>query len=419
MSERRERWTAWIVTWVAYATYYTGRKGFSVAKKTIHDGLGVSTQTLGAIDTAYLVAYSLGQFGSGYLGDRIGARRLISYGMLLSAATCVAFGASSTAALFFVAFLLNGFAQSTGWPGTTRAMAEWTTLDNRGTVMAFWATCYQVGGIVATALAAFLLGRLGWRYAFFGPAVLLAVVAGGVYLLLSAGPARSHGDADESKRGTSSEQDADADSRGARRTAQREILRHPLLWCYGASYFCIKFIRYALLFWLPFFLAQSRGFDAERAGYVSTAFEVGGIVGVVFLGIASDRLRHFSRSLLAGGALVALAGAVVLFTRMNATSIASNVVGLALIGAALFGPDALLSGAAAQDAGGKHAAAMATGFVNGMGSVGAALQGLLVPYLSNRYGWSSLFSVFVGLSLLSAVCLLPTLRSRPNAGAPT
>src|SRR5258708_3220351 len=27
--------TAWVVTWIAYATYYTGRKGFSVAKKVI------------------------------------------------------------------------------------------------------------------------------------------------------------------------------------------------------------------------------------------------------------------------------------------------------------------------------------------------------------------------------------------------
>ncbi len=404
MSERRDRWVAWVTTWAAYGTYYTGRKGFSVAKSTLHDSLGVSTQVLGFIDTAYLIAYSVGQFGSGYLGDRIGARRLVSFGMLLSAACCLAFGASSAAGLFVLFFLINGFAQSTGWPGTTRAMAEWTTLDNRGTVMAFWATCYQVGGIVATAMAAFLLGRFGWRWAFFGPALGLVIVAAAVFLLLKPGPSRTR-DADASRSPTS-------DDIAQRRESQREMLRHPLLWCYGASYFCIKFIRYALLFWLPFFLTKARGFGEEQAGYVSTSFEIGGIVGVVLIGIASDRVRRFSRSLLAAAALVALACAVVLFTQLEATSTWSNVLGLALIGAALFGPDALLSGAAAQDAGGRHAAAMATGFVNGMGSVGAVLQGLLVPWMSERYGWSSLFSVFVGLALLAAVFLLPTLRTR-------
>ncbi|MCA9596331.1 MAG: MFS transporter [Myxococcales bacterium] len=405
MSERRDRNIAWGLTWLAYATYYTGRKGFSVAKKSIQEQLGVSTATLGAIDTAYLVAYSIGQFASGYLGDRIGARRLIGWGMLLSAACCAAFGASSTAAFFAILFCINGFAQSTGWPGTTRAMAEWTTPRNRGSVMAFWATCYQVGGIAATALAARLLGLYGWRWSFFGPAVWIVIVALAILWFLKAGP--SH-DGE-----STSDKPPDAPTLRERQAAQRAVLRNSVLWCYGTSYFAIKFIRYALLFWLPFFLAKARGFGEEDAGYVSTAFEVGGVVGVIVIGVASDRLRHFSRSLLASGSLVALAAAVLLYTRLDAHSTLSNVIGLALIGAALFGPDALISGAAAQDAGGPHAAAMATGFVNGMGSVGAVLQGLAVPWVSAHWGWQSLFWVFVALSVFAAVSLAPTFRRAP------
>lgn len=52
----RYRWVVWTLSWVAYATYYTGRKGLSVAKKSLHDRLGVSESALGAIDTAYLAA---------------------------------------------------------------------------------------------------------------------------------------------------------------------------------------------------------------------------------------------------------------------------------------------------------------------------------------------------------------------------
>jgi sugar phosphate permease len=40
-------------------------------------------------------------------------------------------------------------------------------------------------------------------------------------------------------------------------------------------------------------------------------------------------------------------------------------------GALLYGPDSLLSGAAAQDLGGPNAAALAIGMINGLGSVGA------------------------------------------------
>lgn len=392
----RYRWVVWALSWLAYATYYTGRKGLSVTKKSLHDRLGISESALGGIDTAYLAAYSVGQFVSGFFGDRIGARRLVGAGMLASAVACAAFGASSTALLFGVFFCLNGLAQSTGWPGTTRAMAEWTTRENRGTVMAFWATCYQVGGIVATALAAFLLGRYGWRAAFFGPALCLAAVGIAAWLWLAPGPVT---------------QDDGEDAVEERSRAQRAVLKNPVLWCYGASYCTIKFIRYALLFWLPYFLAKKRGYGEEQAGYVSIAFEVGGIAGVIALGIASDRLKHYSRSLLSAMGLVGLTAALLLYSRIGSSSMLANVVGLALVGATLFGPDALLSGAAAQDAGGRHAAATATGFVNGMGSVGSVLEGLVVPAISKRYGWEAVFQLFIGLALLGALCLVPTLKS--------
>lgn len=417
-AEKRDRNVAWGLTWLAYATYYTGRKGFSVAKKSIHEKLGVSEAALGAIDTAFLVAYSIGQFGSGLLGDRIGARRLIGYGMLLSAIACAAFGAASAALMFGVLFFVNGLAQASGWPGTTRAMAEWTTPKNRGTVMAFWATCYQVGGIVATALASRLLGGFGWKAAFFGPAILIALVGILVLVFLKVGPGARAPQADaqviDVERPAARESQPDTlDEATLRRRARRAVLRSVVLWCYGASYFSIKFIRYALLFWLPYYLSKRLGYGEEQAGYMSTAFEVGGIAGVIGIGIASDRLKRFSRSALAALGLLALAGALVLYALFGSTSTLANVVFLALVGAALFGPDSLISGAAAQDAGGPYAAATATGFVNGMGSIGAALEGLAVPAMSARWGWGAVFWSFVGLAVLAALALVPTLRRAP------
>src|SRR6187549_398003 len=106
--DQTDRFVAWGLTWLAYASYYFGRKGFSVAKSTLQQTLSVSERALGVIDTAYLVAYALGQFGSGYLGDRIGARRLIGYGLCASALCCVAFGAMNAALGFGLAFFVNG-----------------------------------------------------------------------------------------------------------------------------------------------------------------------------------------------------------------------------------------------------------------------------------------------------------------------
>ncbi len=65
---------AFAVTWLAYATYYLGRKGFSVTKARIVKELGLGEGMLATIDTGYLAAYAIGQFTSGLFGDRVGAR---------------------------------------------------------------------------------------------------------------------------------------------------------------------------------------------------------------------------------------------------------------------------------------------------------------------------------------------------------
>jgi MFS transporter, OPA family, sugar phosphate sensor protein UhpC len=395
---------AWLLTWLAYATYYTGRKGFSVVKRALESDLGIGREALGTIDTAYLVAYAGGQFASGLIGDKIGARRLIGYGMLLSAMACAAFGAATEAMVFAILFFVNGAAQSTGWPGTTRAVAEWTTPTNRGTVMAFWATCYQVGGIVATAMAAWLLVHYGWRAAFYVPAVTLAAVSLLIFAFLRPGPRQVQG--------------RDATSRGVdatlRLAARRAVMRSPLIWSYGASYFCIKLIRYSLLFWLPYYLADGVGYDDDVAGYLSTAFEVGGVVGVIGIGTLSDRVRHVGRAGLAAISLLGLGAALLVCDAAAHAGLGATIAAFSLVGALLFGPDSLISGAAAQDAGGLYATSTATGFVNGMGSIGAILQGAITVWVSRAWGWTALFHVFVGLALLSALCLVPSLRMDPK-----
>ena len=401
MNQRRAgRYTAWGLTWLAYASYYLGRKGFSVVKSTLRHSLGISEHALGLIDTFYLAAYALGLFFSGYVGDRVGARRLIVWGLAVSALCCAAFGALNAALWFGALFFINGLAQSTGWPGTTRAMAEWTTPRDRGTVMAFWCTCYQVGSIVASDFAAYLLHERGWRAAFFGPALGMLGVALLVFCFLKRG--------DQAAIPGAPAQTRIADE--LRKTAQRAALQNPVLWAFGASYFFIKYVRYALLFWLPYYLHGTLGYAVDRAAYVSNAFEAGGIVGVIAIGMLSDRVRRWSRAALSMLSLFGLALALLLCAALPQHDVWLTVGALALVGALLFGPDSLLSGAAAQDVGGLAAAATATGLVNGVGSLGGMLEGLSLPTISGYFGWQAMFPLLSGLALCAALALVPAAR---------
>ncbi|MFS8067237.1 MAG: MFS transporter [Byssovorax sp.] len=393
---------AFSLTWLSYATYYLGRKGLSVAKTSIESAFG--ERALWGVETGYLAMYAVGQFLCGGIGDRTGARRRLGFGMLASAAACIGFGFSSLATLFLVMMMINGLAQSSGWPGNVKAMAEWVPSSQRGRTMGLWSTCYQVGGIAANFLAARLLTAYGWRGSFIGPGLIIALVGVLVLVFLRKGPL-----APAASAGTAAADEALA---AQKREASRRVLRSFTVWCYGASYFCIKLIRYSLLFWLPYYLEKVLHYARDEAGYFSTSFEIGGIVGTIVIGLLSDRLKHIPRSVIAASSLVCLAAALFLFLQVGASGRLANFVAMAIVGAFLFGPDALIAAAAAQDAGGPLAAAQAAGIINGLGSIGGVLQESVTRGVSKAFGWNALFYVFVGLALLSAAGLAPTFRGK-------
>lgn len=401
VAARRTRVRAFSLTWLSYASYYLTRKNLSVAKKSIEQELGVSRNALGLIDTGYLAAYAVGQFLFGHVADRAGARRVLVAGMLATAGCSWWFGLSSRVTVMALAFGLNGLAQSTGWSANVKTMTQWFGPERRGAVMGAWSTCYQVGSLVANPVCTAFLVALGWRAAFWYPP--LAVVA--VALLLAAFlPRPPEG---EGLQTSTSMAPAPAPR------AAGAVLRRPLLWVMGTSYFFMKLIRYVLLFWLPYYMQDALGYSKALAGNLPLAFEAGGAVGSLTIGWLSDRAFHGQRLKVGLGALVGLAAALPAYGALSGRGVAPNALALAAVGFLLFGPDSLLSATAAQDLGGPSEAGTAAGVINGLGSVGAVFSSVLAAQLSEHLGWGALYTLLGGGALLSAAILLPYALRRP------
>jgi sugar phosphate permease len=401
-------WLAFGLTWLAYASYYLTRKNFSVAKHSIELDLGVDRSALGMIDTGYLFAYAMGQFFWGFAADKVGARRVIALGMLLTAACSIGFGLSSTFAMFALLFSLNGLVQSSGWPANLKAMTTWFPRRGRGAVMGIWSTCYQIGSLVANPIAGFFLAVsvLGWRMAFFGPAIWVAAVGVLIFFLLP----EKKAPVDEASKAAFTEEVVRERGR---------VLRTPLVWGLGASYFFMKLNRYILLFWLPYYMAETLHYSKALAATIPLSFEAGGLLGSISIGYVSDRWfgsRRLGVSLLF---LVLLAGAMPLYAALAHRGVMANIIALAIVGFCLFGPDTLVSATAAQDVGGPAAAATAGGLINGTGSLGPIIGSAFAASISLRFGWAALFSMLGVGALLSALALLPFyLRERASASAP-
>ena len=384
-------------TWLAYAGYYFCRKPFYVVKADMSGALGLSTIQLGHLGTAYLAAYAAGQFSSAYFGRKLGPKLLLIAGMGISAACNFVFGAANGFWTLMLFLAINGLAQGTGWPGCIGSLAFWFRREQRGSILGVWSTCYQLGSLISTSFAAYMLGRAGWRWSYFGSALVLLVIWAVVLLLHPNRPESVGlpplGDGAESTAPT-----GDAEKvQGLGWTA--DVIRSVLTM--GVIYFAIKFLRYALWSWAPFFLRQNFGLSGDRAGYLSTIFELCGFFGVIASGVASDKLFHGRRAFIVFAMLAMMTLSFVLMATLGATSVVFFTVSMGLAGFMLFGPDALLSGVGAIDVGSKRGALAAAGIINGMGSIGPIFQEEIIGWMYKAFG-HRLFPILAMLVCMAA-----------------
>ena len=408
--QRRIFW----ITWLAYAGFYLCRKNLSVALPLLNHVSGLSSIELANIVFGYSLMYAVGQFGFGPLSDRIGAKRVVGAGLLLAVASNVMMGVHASLIWLLVFACLNGAAQSTGWSGLVKTMAIWFTGANRGIVMGWWSTNYVLGGFLATAFATWavvqpwLLPQLGWRRGFLFPALLLLAIT--VLFLAGAKEAPEH--ANSAAPGKSNS--VRLHSVRSNWNALAGLLRKPSLWMLSISYFFLELCRYALMFWLPLYMVNRLKYGLQTSGYLSSLYELVGIAGAVLAGYVSDR---FSQSRRAPVSAIMLCGfGIVLamepaFTRFGILGTAAII---SLAGIFSFGPDTLLSGAGAQDIGELQAAATAAALVDGIGHLGAIFSPYVVVFMSERYGWDSLFVLLAGAAFLGGAALIPIWNLRPS-----
>jgi len=157
--------------------------------------------------------------------------------------------------------------------------------------------------------------------------------------------------------------------------------------------------------------------SAGEAGYSVVVFDVAGILGGVFAGFVSDRVFRSRRAPIVVIMMLLLAAMTYGYSHLSHMGRVENLVGIAVMGFLLYGPDSVTAGVAAVDFGRQRAASLAAGFINGIGSIGGALSGVLARRLSQAYGWESVFGLFAPLCLIGAL-LMATLWNKTAESDP-
>ena len=388
-------------TWIAYVGYYFCRKAFYVVKSPMAEMLNLTAIDLAHLGTGYLIFYMVGQYSSAYFGKKLGPKLLLLIGMGISLLCNAVFGISNSFWTILLFLSLNGLAQGTGWPGCIGSLAFWFKRKQRGSILGIWSTCYQLGSVLATSFAAFMLGYMGWRWSFFGASLVLLIIWVVVLLI--------HPNRPEDVGLTTLEEDDESVNHKEKTKGygwSREVIITIITM--GLIYFGIKFLRYALWSWAPFFLHKNFELAGDNAGYLSTVFDMAGFAGVIFAGFASDKLFKGKRAFLSFLMLFLMSLSFLIMYIYGSTSLFYFTVSMGIAGFMLYGPDSLISGVGAIDVGSKHGALAAAGIINGTGSIGPIFQEEIIGWLYETYD-HDLVPIFILLLVVSALTALLTL----------
>src|SRR5213595_2475486 len=250
---RSRRGLNWASLGLLYTSFYMCRYNFSIANKSISQEFGFTRAEMGYIITTALFAYACGQIINGLLTDRIGGKRAMLIGAAGTVTMNILFGAASFAGLLglFIAIRgIDGYLQAFGAPGMVKINAAWFAHRERGRFSGVFGFMINLGrfGIFKLGpalLAGFLfLGMmrvppLHWRWLFWAPSMICAVVAIAMAIFVKETPEEAGWHnviPDDSPRA------ADG-SHASFKTVFQSIVRNPVVWVTAAAYACTGAVR--------------------------------------------------------------------------------------------------------------------------------------------------------------------------------
>ena len=421
IEQRLKYWRkrVFISLWFTYAAFYLCRVNMSVALPAIMDEFGISKTSMGMVLTAIFFAYAIGQFINGQLGDKVGARKLITLGVFASAGLNVLFAfLPGIVTLMLIVWGLNGYFQSMGWSPSVKTMANWFPLKTRGKVSGLFGSCYQFGNAASWALAGFVIGSFGWRWGFWIPAIIFAIV--GLQWLINGRNAPEEvglPTIEEESEGIMDEVGKDRkDEHLGFRFTIKTVIADPHIWIVALSLFGLNLIRYGFMDWAPTYMFEVEGAKISHAAYKALAMPLAGSVGALFAGWSSDRFFQSRRAPIMVAMLSCLAVASFVYPRLAHFNWIYSFLCLMAIGFFIYGPHVMICATISMDYGSRKAAASTAGFIDGFGYFGASLTGVLSGYLIDNFSWNAAFYLWISGALLAMVLMSFLWNYKPQKG---
>ncbi len=384
---------------------YIDRVCISQAAPLISADLRLTKEQMGWVFSAFTLAYALFEIPAGYLGDRIGPRkvllRIVVWWSFFTAAT----GWVRNFSLLLLTRFLFGAGEAGAFPNLTKALNRWLPMRERARAQGLMWTSARLGGAFTPWLVYLCLQFVTWRRAFlvFG---LLGVVWAILFFAWYRDDPHAHKQVNAAEANLLPVESGTGEHFNA---PWRKLFTSRTVWCLCGQYFACSYSFYFFITWFPTYLLEARHFDVKQSAMLAGAPLCLGACGALFAGWISPILgrqpQSVARTRRGLGAAGAAGGAALLVV---ATWITNPYLAVAAIGLVAFCNDIQLPGAwtACMDVGGRFVGTL-SGTMNMMGNIGGFLSSVVCGYLVQATGqWDLAFYVTAAAYAAGMFCWL-------------
>lgn len=403
----------WIIIWLAFlaiAIGYIDRANLSVALPYLTEELDLDPTYSGLILGAFFWTYSLFQFPSGWLADKLGSRFTFAFSVLwwsvFTALTAFARGFYSLLSLR----LLLGVGEAGAFPAATRVVEEWFPKHERGFASGIYDSGARGGTMIAIPIVSALVAAVGWKGSFLitGAIGLLWVL---IWLKFYRIPREQQILSTEEfeyikKGGGAKIRDHTEEST----IKWRDIAKNRTVWGMSLGFACQSYVIYFFITWFPTYLVQERGFDLLELGIWGTIPGITAFIGNFFGGWVSDKLIYRGFSITAARKTCIVAGMIISGVIGLAGQVESPMAALALLSLSFAGVTFATSSIVALPADispqeGASIAGSIQGFQNGISNLAGIISPTVIGWLYSVTGefkmglLSATFAAFLGCIL--------------------
>ena len=379
---------------------YIDRVAISYAAPHISRDLNFSKTDMGWIFLAFSGAYAAFEIPGGWLGDKIGARKVLMRIVLWWSFFTAATGWMWSFWSMFAARLLFGAGEAGCFPNITKAYTTWLPKDEQVRAQGITWLSARWGGAVTGFLVIAVFKLMDWRTAFALFGAIGVIWAFFFYRWYRDNPA-DHPSVNKEELKIIAASAEKAESHGD--VPWGKLISSGSVWGLWVQYFLLSYPWYFYITWLPTYLQEHwKVNDGELAFLGAFPLFFGGL-GSLFSGHFSPILaRRIGSTQTARRAVatVGFAGAAILMYSVTLTG--SPLMAMIAMGLASFCNDLVMPNAwgACMDVGGKYAGTL-SGSMNMMGNFAGLAAPVIAPYilLYTANDWNQVLTVMAAVYL--------------------